>query len=95
MQQYKKAFAKYPKVNMMYASKALMTKAIAKIADSEGFGFDVVSGGEIYTVHSAGVNMSKTLFNGNNKSVEELTMAIELGVGRFSVDNFLELSLFS
>ena len=95
MRQYKEAFAEYPKINMMYASKALMTKAIAKIVTSENFGFDVVSGGEIYTIHSAGIDMSKVLFNGNNKSIEELTMAIELGIGRFSVDNFLELSLLN
>ena len=93
MRQYKEAFARYSNINMMYASKALMTTAVAKIAAQEGFGFDVVSGGEIYTVYKAGVDMSKTMFNGNNKSVEEINLAIELGVGRFSVDNFLELAL--
>lgn len=90
---YKKAFSGYEKVNMMYASKALCTKAVSAIAASEGFGFDVVSAGEIYTVYKAGVDMSKVLFNGNNKSFDELTLAIELGVGRISVDNFFELSL--
>lgn len=93
LRQYKDAFKDYPNINMMYASKALMTQAVAKIVSDEGFGFDVVSGGEIYTVYKAGVDMSKTMFNGNNKSVEEINMAIEYGVGRFSVDNFLELSL--
>ncbi len=95
MRQYKSAFESYKNINMMYASKALMTKSIARIAHQEGFGFDVVSGGEIYTVYKAGVDMSKTMFNGNNKSIEELNMAIDLGVGRFSVDNFLELSLLN
>ena len=90
---YKKAFEKYKNVNMMYASKALCTKAVSKIVYDEGFGFDAVSAGEIYTVYKAGVDMSKVLFNGNNKSFDELTLAIELGVGRISVDNFFELSL--
>ncbi len=94
-QDYKKAFEKYHNVNMMYASKALCTKAIAKILHSEGFGFDTVSAGEIYTVYKAGVDMTKVLFNGNNKSYEELSLAIELGVGRISVDNFFELSLLN
>lgn len=93
--EYKKAFKDYEKVNMMYASKALMTSAIAKIIASEGFGFDAVSGGEIYTIYKSGADMSKVLFNGNNKSYDEIKMAIELGVGRFSVDNFFELSLLS
>lgn len=90
---YKEAFKSYPKVEMMFASKACMTKSIARILDDEGFGFDMVSGGEIYTAYSAGVNLAKSVFNGNNKSYEELQMAIEMGVGLISVDNFLELSL--
>ena len=90
---YKEAFAKYPKVNMMFASKSLCTMAVSSILSSEGFGFDVVSAGEIYTVYKSGADMSKVLFNGNNKSFDELTLALELGVGRVSVDNFFELSL--
>lgn len=90
---YKEAFKGYPKVNMMYASKALCSMATSAIIASEGFGFDVVSAGEIYTVYKAGADMSKVLFNGNNKSFDELTLALELGVGRISVDNFFELSL--
>ncbi len=92
---YKKAFSSYKNVNMMYASKALCTMATTALISSEGFGFDVVSGGEIYTVHKAGVDMSKVLFNGNNKSVDELILALDLGIGRFSVDNFFELSLLN
>lgn len=92
---YKEAFKSYPKVNMMYASKALCTTATSAIVASEGFGFDVVSAGEIYTVHNASVDMKKVLFNGNNKSFDELELAIELGVGRISVDNFFELSLLN
>lgn len=94
-QDYKRAFAKYPKTNMMYASKALCTSAIATILADEGFGFDTVSGGEIYTVYKADVDMSKVLFNGNNKSYDELTLALEVGVGRISVDNFFELALLN
>lgn len=92
---YKEAFKSYPKVNMMYASKALCTTATSAIVASEGFGFDVVSAGEIYTVHNADVDMKKVLFNGNNKSFDELELAIELGVGRISADNFFELSLLN
>lgn len=90
---YKDAFKGYPKVNMMYASKALCSSATSALIASEGFGFDVVSSGEIFTVYKSDANMSKVLFNGNNKSYDELSLAIELGVGRISVDNFFELSL--
>ena len=91
--QYKESFSSYKNFNPLFASKALMTKAIAKIMDSEGFGFDVVSGGELYTVLSVGVNPKKILFNGSNKSIEELEMAVDAGIGHVSVDNLLELAL--
>ena len=92
---YKKAFSKYEKTNMMYASKALCNSAVSRIIASEGFGFDVVSGGEIYTLYKAGIDMSKVLFNGNNKTPEEIELAIKYGVGRFSIDNFHEVELIS
>ena len=92
---YKSAFKDYKNIKMMYASKALCTSAIAKILDSEGFGFDTVSAGEIYTVKNAGVDMSKVLFNGNNKSESELELALDYKVGRFSVDNFYEAELLN
>ena len=93
--EYKKAFKEYEKVKMMYASKAFMTKAVAKIINSEGFGFDAVSSGEIYTIYKTGIDMSNVLFNGSNKSYDEIALALKVGVGRISVDNFFELSLLN
>ena len=92
---YKGAFKDYPNIKMMYASKALCTSAISRILDEEGFGFDTVSAGEIYTVYKSGVDMAKVLFNGNNKSRKEIELALELKVGRFSVDNFYEAELLN
>lgn len=88
---YKNSFKNYENVSLMFASKAFMTKAIAAIMQSEGFGLDVVSGGEIYTAYKAGFDMSKALFNGNNKTLDEIELALKVGVGRFSVDNFYEI----
>lgn len=93
--EYKEAFKNYKKVNMMFASKALMTGAVAKILHDEGFGFDVVSGGEIYTIHKAGVDMDYATFNGNNKTYDEIEMALNLNIGRVSVDNFYEIKLLN
>lgn len=93
--EYKNAFKDYKNIKMMYACKALCTSAIVRILDSEGFGFDTVSAGEIYTVFKSGVNMSKVLFNGNNKSEREIELALDYNVGRFSVDNFYEAELLN
>ena len=90
---YKNAFKDYNNIKMMYASKALCTSAVTRILDEEGFGFDTVSSGEIYTVYKSGVDMSKVLFNGNNKTEKEIELALDLKVGRFSVDNFYEAKL--
>ena len=92
---YKEAFSKYDRINFLYASKALCTSAISLIIASEGFGFDVVSGGELYTLYKSGIDLKKVLFNGNNKSQEELELAVDLEIGRFSVDNFLEINLLN
>ena len=76
---------------ILYASKAQCTMALCKIIASEGMGLDVVSGGELYTAHKAGFPTEHIYFHGNNKTNEELTMALTLGVGRIVVDNREEL----
>ncbi len=76
----------YPNTEAVYASKAFLTKAMCKIIESEGLGLDVVSGGELFTAKEADFPMDKVIFHGNNKSFEELDMAIDFGVGRIVVD---------
>ena len=78
---------------VLYASKAFCTTAICRIAHQEGIGLDVVSGGEIHTALAAGFPMEKVWFHGNNKTPEELTLALSCGVGRIVVDNLEELAL--
>ncbi len=95
LKDYKEAFKSYPKMNMMYAAKAFMTKAVCRIMQQENFGLDLCSGGEIFTAESSGFDMSKALFNGNNKSCEEINYALECQIGRISADNFSELALLN
>ena len=93
--EYIDAFKNYPNIKMMYASKALCSLTTSKIISQENFGFDTVSAGEIYTVYKAGADMSKVLFNGNNKTRKEIELALDLKVGRFSIDNFFEAELLN
>lgn len=76
-----------------YAGKAFLTKYMCKLVHEEGLYLDVVSGGELYTAYKSGMPMENILFHGNNKTVDEVKLGIELGVGRFVVDNFYELDL--
>lgn len=79
--QYRDSFQKYygGESLVIYASKAWSCMAICAIVDSEGLGFDVVSGGELYTTLKAGVSPQKIYFHGNNKSREELNFASTKG----------------
>lgn len=74
-----------------YASKAFSCKEIYRVMQSENMGIDVVSGGELYTAVQAGFDVKKACFHGNNKTTEELNMALDYGVGRIVVDNIYEM----
>lgn len=74
-----------------YASKVFCCKEMYRIMMSEDMGLDVVSAGELYTAASVGFPMEKVCFHGNNKTDEELLMALEKNVGRIVVDNIFEL----
>lgn len=74
-----------------YASKAFSSIAIYQVAAEENLSLDVVSGGELYTALKAGFPKEKIHFHGNNKSLEELEMAFEEGIGCIVVDNFHEI----
>ncbi|WP_055069536.1 diaminopimelate decarboxylase [Clostridium massiliamazoniense] len=78
-----------------YAGKACMALSICKIIAEEGLYLDVVSGGELYTAYKAGVPMERIYFHGNNKTADEIELAVKLGAGIFIVDNYNELGLLN
>lgn len=82
---------RYSNVGVIYASKAFINRALAHIFMEEGLGLDVVSGGELNIARSAGFPMERVYFHGNNKSVEEIKLALDWRVGRIVVDNPQEL----
>ncbi len=96
-QVYKNAMDKYygGKGLVLFASKAFCSMYMCKIAKEEGLGLDVVSGGELYTALKSGFPMEKVYFHGNNKTEQELTLAVTNGVGRIVVDNLTELQTLS
>jgi diaminopimelate decarboxylase len=90
--QYRDAFKKYypGESQVLYASKAWNCLAVCAIVSSEDLGIDIVSGGELYTALKAGVDPQKLYLHGNNKSLDELKLAIESGC-TLMIDNWLEL----
>jgi diaminopimelate decarboxylase len=83
------------KFQVAYASKAFCVQAMCRIVEEEGLSLDVVSDGELYTALQAGFPANRIHFHGNNKTPEEIRMAIDAEIGCFVVDNFIELHLLN
>ncbi|MBQ3379410.1 MAG: diaminopimelate decarboxylase [Clostridia bacterium] len=80
---------------VLYASKAFSCRAMYRLVNEEGLGVDVVSGGELYTAMKENFPPEKIYFHGNNKTADEIELALSYGVGRFAVDNKEELFLLN
>lgn len=77
--------------NVVYATKAFLCGAMARLAHEEGMLLDVATGGELHTVLHAGVPASSCILHGNNKSTDELRRAIAAGIRHIVVDSFDEI----
>ncbi|MEU4642561.1 diaminopimelate decarboxylase [Micromonospora sp. NPDC023814] len=78
-------------VDVYYAGKAFLCRAVVRMIAEEGLHLDVCTGGELATALSAGMPPERIGFHGNNKSVGELTRALDAGVGRIILDSFHEI----
>jgi diaminopimelate decarboxylase len=74
-----------------YATKAFHCLAMARLVHEEGMCLDVATGGEMHVALAAGVPADRLVLHGNNKSLDELRLARELGVRRIVIDSFDEL----
>lgn len=90
---YISALKKYAPEGSMpfFASKACSFRDLYRIIGGVGMGTDLVSPGEIYTALTAGFDMRKTIFHGNNKTDADIVYAMENGVGYFATDTFEEI----
>lgn len=92
--EFKAEFGKcYPDTIVSYSPKAFTAKAMLNLVEEEGLHLDVVSGGELGYAHAVGFPMERVHFPGNNKSTDELKMAVKLGIGHIVVDNLPELKM--
>jgi diaminopimelate decarboxylase len=87
--------SRWPQVGVSFAGKAFLCAGICRIIQQEGLSLDVASGGELYTAQRAGFPMERVTLHGNNKSEEELRMALEARVGHIVIDNFREIELLA
>jgi diaminopimelate decarboxylase len=93
--EYRSRLAVYPHSRTFYASKAFLTQGMCRLMRQEGFGLDVVSGGELYTALSAAFPAGEIVMHGNAKGRDELGLALEHNIGRVIVDNLDEIELLA
>lgn len=86
--EFREAFAG---TDVFYAGKAFLCKAVVRIIAEEGLFLDVCTGGELAVALAAGMPPERIKMHGNNKSVAELTRALDAGVGWLVLDSFDEI----
>jgi diaminopimelate decarboxylase len=75
-----------------YAVKAAPNLALLSLLREEGFGFDIVSGGELFRVLRAGAEPAKIVFSGVGKRRDELAAALKAGILQFNCESEEELA---
>ncbi|HEV2537985.1 MAG TPA: diaminopimelate decarboxylase [Streptosporangiaceae bacterium] len=88
--EYMEAFG--PEGRVFYAAKAFCSRAMLRWVSSEGLGVDVCTGGELEVALSAGVPPEQITMHGNNKTLAELSRAVEAGLGHIVADSFEEIA---
>jgi len=76
---------------VVYATKAFLCVAMARLVHEEGLLLDVATGGEMHVAITAGVPAARLVMHGNNKSRDELERAMTIGVRHIVVDSFDEM----
>jgi diaminopimelate decarboxylase len=87
----REAVAAFGADSVVYATKAFLCVAMARLAHEEGLLLDVATGGEMHVALAAGVPADRLVLHGNNKSIGELERAMRAGVRHVVVDSFDEM----
>ncbi|MBU4465910.1 MAG: diaminopimelate decarboxylase [Actinobacteria bacterium] len=77
--------------HVYYAGKAFLSTEVVRWVTDEGLAVDVASGGELAVALAAGADPRRIGFHGNNKSVAEISRAVEVGVGSIILDSDIEI----
>jgi diaminopimelate decarboxylase len=80
-----------PDVDIYYAGKAFLCRAVTRWLADEGLSLDVSTGGELAIALDAGFPADRLLLHGNNKSPAELQAAVDARVGRIVIDSDMEI----
>ncbi len=79
--------ARLPRMHLAYAMKANPNLSVLKVLAAEGYGADIVSGGELERALAAGIPAGDVVFSGVGKDARELARALEAGIGQFNLES--------
>jgi diaminopimelate decarboxylase len=83
--------AAFTDADVHYASKAFLCGQVARWIADDGLHLDACSGNELALALAAGFPAERIALHGNNKSLVELQLAVDAGIGRIVVDSFDEI----
>lgn len=92
---FRAALADIPDKLFLFAVKANPSQAVLHLLAEEGFGADIVSGGELIAALDAGMEASSVVYSGTGKTRRELFAALEAGIGQFNIELEAEGQLLS
>jgi diaminopimelate decarboxylase len=84
---FREALSGLPRFHIAFAVKSNPNLAVLKVLAREGYGADVVSGGEMARALAAGMLPQAIVFSGVGKTATELAAGIEAGIGQFNLES--------
>ena len=84
---FREALEPLGKIHLAFAVKANPNLAVLRVMQREGFGADVVSGGEMARALAAGMPAADIVFSGVGKTRRELLKGLEAGIGQFNIES--------
>ena len=84
---FREALSSLDNPHIAFAVKANPNLAVLKILANEGYGADVVSGGELTRALAAGMKPEDIVFSGVGKTHAELLQGLDEGIGQFNIES--------
>ncbi len=84
---FREALSGLDNPHIAFAVKANPNLAVLKVLAKQGYGADVVSGGEMDRAMAAGILAEDIVFSGVGKTADEIVRALKAGVGQFNIES--------
>ena len=84
---FREALDALPRKHIAFAVKSNPNLAVLRVLGRQGYGADVVSGGEMKRALAAGIPAAEIVFSGVGKSAREMADALDAGIGQFNIES--------